>query len=86
MDAPNVLSPVQRQKLAVNAGVQGELLMTIREKEIIEIASKLLAGMLANPHIYTAISDEEGQGQQESFMIATAVTMADRLIRKVQQM
>ena len=60
--------------------------MTIREKEIIEIATKLLSGMVANPHIYTVVSDEEGRGHQEQLLILNAVRMAEQLIDRVQQL
>ena len=59
--------------------------MTIREKEIMTLASQLLAGMLANPHIYTMASEESGQGQQERLLIANAIAMAEGLIEKVKQ-
>ncbi|EDX83335.1 hypothetical protein S7335_515 [Synechococcus sp. PCC 7335] len=59
--------------------------MTIREKEIMTLAGQLLAGMLANPHIYTMPNEESGQGQQEHLLIVNAVAMAEGLIEKVKQ-
>lgn len=59
--------------------------MTVREKEIIAIASQLLAGMIANPHIYTGVSDEEGPGHQERLLILNAVKMAENLVEHVKQ-
>ncbi|MEM6350354.1 MAG: hypothetical protein AAFR99_23355 [Cyanobacteria bacterium J06629_9] len=58
--------------------------MTIHKKEITDIASQLLAGMLANPHIYAMVSDDEGRGQQEQILIANAITMAEKLVDKVE--
>jgi hypothetical protein len=60
--------------------------MTDREKEIKEVASQLLAGMLANPHLYTMISDEEGRGQQEQILLSNAIMMAENLVDKVKQL
>lgn len=48
--------------------------------EVKQIAAQLLAGMLANPHIYAAISDERAKGQQEQELIVVAIEMAERLI------
>ena len=50
--------------------------MESRDKDIERISAQLLAGMLANPHIYPAIADDEGMGQQENILISKAVTMA----------
>jgi hypothetical protein len=58
--------------------------MTNREKEIIEIATKLLSGMVSNPHIYTVVSDEEERGHQEKLLILNAVKMAEALVDRVQ--
>ncbi|MCY6489017.1 hypothetical protein [Leptolyngbya sp. GGD] len=52
--------------------------------ELKQIASQILSGMLANPHIYATISDEEGRGQQEQILILTAIEMAEKLIEKVE--
>ncbi|MEM6599205.1 MAG: hypothetical protein AAF635_13770 [Cyanobacteria bacterium P01_C01_bin.69] len=60
--------------------------MKIREKEIIEIATKLLAGMVANPHLYTVVSDEEGRGHQEQLLVLNAVRMAEALVNRIQSL
>jgi hypothetical protein len=54
-------------------------------REIKQIAAQLLAGMLANPHIYANISDEEGRGQQEKTLIMTAIEMAENLVGRVDE-
>ncbi len=53
--------------------------------EVKQIAAQLLSGMLANPHIYTNISDEGVQGQQEQELIAIAIGIAESLIDKINQ-
>lgn len=60
--------------------------MTDREKEIKDLATQLLAGMLANPHLYTMVSDEESRGQQEQILLSTAIMMAENLADKVRQL
>lgn len=60
--------------------------MKNRKKEIRRIASELLVGMLANPHIYAMISDESGKGQQEQILISNAISMAESLIQKIEQL
>jgi hypothetical protein len=52
--------------------------------ELKKIAAQILAGILANPHIYAAISDEGSQGQQEQELILLAVEMAETLIAKAE--
>jgi hypothetical protein len=52
--------------------------------EIKQIAAQLLAGMLANPHIYANISDEGSNGQQEQVLITIAIDMAQSLIEKIE--
>ena len=59
--------------------------MESREKDIKNISTQLLAGMLANPHIYPAIADEEGKGRQEQILISNAIMMAESLIEKIEQ-
>lgn len=51
--------------------------------DVKQIATQLLSGMLANPHIYASISDEGVRGQQEQELIAIAVEMAESLIEKI---
>ncbi|MFP4101047.1 hypothetical protein [Coleofasciculus sp.] len=58
--------------------------MDSKTNDVKQIASQLLAGMLANPHIYTTISDEGHQGQLEQKLILMAVEMAEDLIDKVE--
>ena len=58
--------------------------MTSRKKEVLKISTKLLAGMLANPHIYASIGDEEGKGQQEKMLISNAITIAEELLDKIE--
>jgi hypothetical protein len=53
--------------------------------EVKQIAAQLLAGMLANPHIYASLSDEGSQGQQEQTLILVAIEMAESLIEKVEK-
>jgi hypothetical protein len=53
--------------------------------EVKQIAAQLLAGMLANPHIYANLSDEGSQGQQEQALILIAIEMAENLIAKAEQ-
>lgn len=53
-------------------------------QEIKLMASQLLAGMLANPHIYPAVSDEKA-GQQEQILVAKAIAIAESLMAKVDQ-
>ncbi|HIK12710.1 MAG TPA: hypothetical protein IGS52_21035 [Oscillatoriaceae cyanobacterium M33_DOE_052] len=52
--------------------------------EVKQIASELLAGMLANPHIYPTVSDEGSQGQQEQTLMILAIELAESLIAKVE--
>lgn len=58
--------------------------MDSKTSEVKQMASQLLAGMLANPHIYTTISDEGHEGQIEQKLILMAVEMAEDLIDKTQ--
>lgn len=48
--------------------------------EVKQIATQLLAGMLANPHIYASVSDEGGKGQQEQKLVVVAIEMAENLM------
>lgn len=59
--------------------------MDIQTSEVKQIASQLLSGMLANPHIYPMVSDELGRGQKEQDLIIAAVTMAESLIDRVEK-
>lgn len=59
--------------------------MTFPKQNIQEVATQLLAGMLANPHIYARVSDAEAGGQQERILVSNAVTMAQSLVEKIEQ-
>lgn len=50
-----------------------------------QIAAQLLAGMLANPHLYPQISDEEARGHQEKILTGLAVELAEALIATVDE-
>ena len=58
--------------------------MKTKTSEIKQVSTHLLSGMLANPHIYSMVSDELGRGQQEQDLILTAIEMAESLINKVE--
>ena len=55
------------------------------KNEVKQIATQLLSGMLANPHVYPMVSDELGRGQQEQDLIIAAIVMAESLITKVEK-
>jgi hypothetical protein len=57
--------------------------MESKANEVKQIATKLLASMLSNPHIYATVSDEGGRGQQEQELMLIAIEMAENLIAKV---
>ena len=59
--------------------------MNTKVSEVKQIAAQLLAGMLANPHIYASISDEMSKGRQEQELMEMAIEMAKILIAKVEQ-
>ncbi len=59
--------------------------MESKTGEVKQMAAQLLAGMLANPHIYPKISDEGYQGQLEQTLILIAVEMAEDLIDKAER-
>ncbi|EHC14031.1 hypothetical protein CEN49_06770 [Fischerella thermalis CCMEE 5273] len=58
--------------------------MESQAKEVKQIATQLLAAMLANPHIYATVSDEGAKGQQEQELIIIAIEMAENLITRVE--
>ncbi|MEO0534741.1 MAG: hypothetical protein AAF215_12860 [Cyanobacteria bacterium P01_A01_bin.123] len=59
--------------------------MTPEERKVKkDIASTLLAGMLANPHIYSLVSEDEGIGQQEKILLSKAIAMAEKLVDQVE--
>ena len=59
--------------------------MELPNSEVKQIATQLLSGMLANPHVYSMVSDELGRGPQEQDLIIAAIEMAEILIAKVEQ-
>ncbi len=58
--------------------------MNTKISELKQVATNLLSGMLANPHIYSVVSDELGRGQQEQDLIIAAIEMAEILLSKVE--
>lgn len=48
-----------------------------------QIAAQILAAMLSNPHIYSQVSDEGVDGQQEKLLVILAAEMAQDLIKTV---
>ena len=58
--------------------------MELSKTEVKQIATQILSGMLANPHVYPTVSDELGRGQQEQDLIIAAIAMAESLITKVE--
>ena len=56
-----------------------------KTSEIKQIAAQILAGMLANPHIYANISDEGASGQQEQKLKIIAIEMAAQLIKDAEK-
>ncbi|MDJ0617780.1 MAG: hypothetical protein QNJ63_13740 [Calothrix sp. MO_192.B10] len=57
--------------------------MNSNTTEVKQVATQLLAGILANPHIYSKVSDDMVRGQQEQDLIMLAIEMAESLIEKV---
>ncbi len=63
---------------------QQEVKMDAKTSEIKQIATQLLTGMLANPHIYPKVSDDMSEGTQEQDLILLAIGMAEKLIEKAE--
>lgn len=59
--------------------------MKLDATEVKQIATQILTGFLANPHLYPTLSDEGAQGQTEQTLINIAIEMAESLIEKVEQ-
>lgn len=59
--------------------------MDASKSEVKQIATQILAGMLANPHIYASVSDEKGRGRQEQDLIVVAIEIAQSLIEQVEK-
>lgn len=53
--------------------------------EIKRLSAQILAGLLANPHIYASVSDEGAQGQQEQLLVIMAIEMAENLVNQVEK-
>ncbi|MDJ0694229.1 MAG: hypothetical protein QNJ49_13435 [Mastigocoleus sp. MO_167.B18] len=59
--------------------------MDAKTIEVKQIATQLLAGMIANPHIYPTFSDEMARGQKEQDLILLAIGMAQSLIENTEE-
>ena len=55
--------------------------ISMDQNELKQIAAQILAGLLANPHIYATISDEGANGQQEQILMRMAIDMAENLVQ-----
>lgn len=53
--------------------------------EVKQVAAQLLAGMLANPHIYASVSDEGALGRQEQELVTIALDLAESLLTKAEE-
>ncbi|EAZ91864.1 hypothetical protein [Crocosphaera chwakensis] len=52
-----------------------------RNSEVLSsLAAQVLSGMIANPHIYSMVSDEGASGEQEKILRHTALEIAEALI------
>ena len=51
---------------------------------LVSMAAQLLGGMLANPHIYSMVSDEGASGEQEKILRHIALEMAESLIKEAE--
>ncbi len=52
-----------------------------RNSEVLSsLAAQILSGMMANPHVYSMVSDEGASGEQEKILRHTALEMAEALI------
>jgi len=58
--------------------------MATQADEMKQIAAELLAGMLANPHIYPQLSDDGAKGGLEQKLMLVATEMAEHLIQHVE--
>ena len=56
-----------------------------RNSEVVSsLAAQILSGMIANPHIYSMVSDEGASGEQERILRHTALEIAEALITDVE--
>lgn len=65
--------------------VEAKKKMELPNTEVKQIATQILSGMLANPHVYSMVSDDLGRGPQEQDLIIAAIEMAEILIAKVEK-
>jgi hypothetical protein len=56
---------------------------SMNNSELKQISAQLLAGMLANPHIYTSATDEEVRSQREQTLVMEVIELAEMLVHKV---
>jgi hypothetical protein len=59
--------------------------METNPSELKQIATQILTGLLANPHLYPMYSDEMARGQKEQDLIILALEMAEQLIKRAEQ-
>ncbi len=73
--APNLISKniVKTQKI-----------MELSNTEVKKLATEILSGMLANPHVYPMVSDDLGRGPREQDLIIASIEMAESLISHVE--
>lgn len=57
--------------------------MELSKAEVKQFATQILSGMLANPHVYSMVSDDLAKGPREQDLIIAAIEMAESLISKV---
>ncbi len=74
--APNLISKniVKTQKI-----------MELSNTEVKQLATEILSGMLANPHVYPMVSDDLGRGPREQDLIIASIEMAESLISHVER-
>ncbi|TAE54582.1 MAG: hypothetical protein EAZ76_07570 [Nostocales cyanobacterium] len=54
--------------------------MSKHNDDLKNISAQILAAMLSNPHIYSQVSDEGGDGNMEQKLVMTSVEIAESLI------
>ncbi len=59
--------------------------MDSNQVELQQLSAQLLAGLLANPHVYPSVSDERADGRQEQELILLAIELAEQLVKKVER-
>ncbi|MDJ0594370.1 MAG: hypothetical protein QNJ72_31080 [Pleurocapsa sp. MO_226.B13] len=58
--------------------------MELSNTEVKKLATEILSGMLANPHVYPMVSDDLGRGPREQDLIIASIEMAESLISHVE--